>query len=85
MFYVDQDLNCTQLKTYSFSQGIAVLLLELNLTKRKWFIIGLYKAPSLQEELFISQINKALTFYTNSFDNILQMGDFNMKLENQQL
>lgn len=40
-------------------------------------MIGLHEAPTLQE-VFISEINKAITFYTNSYDNILLMDDFIM-------
>lgn len=69
----NQNLNCN----YSTPQCIEILPLELNLTKPKWLMIGLHEAPTLQE-VFISEINKAITLYTNSYDNILLMDDFIM-------
>ena len=82
LFYVNQDLNCKTVNTYNFLTDIEILPLELALTKRKWFILGLYKTPSLRSEIFISEVTKALTFSSEKYNNILLMGDFNMIPEN---
>ena len=84
-FYVNQDLNCKIVNTYNFPTDIEILHLELALTKRKWLILVLYKTPSLRSEIFISEVTKALTFYSEKYDNILLMGDFNMTPENHHL
>ena len=84
LFYVNQDLNCKIVNTYNFPTDIEILPLELALTKRKWLILGLYKMPSLRSENFISKV-KTLTFYSEKYDNILLMGDFNMTPENHHL
>ena len=51
---------------YNFPSDIEVLSLELALTKTKWLILGLYKTPSLRSEIFISEVTKALTFYSEN-------------------
>ena len=79
--YVNQDLNCKIVSTYNFPFNIEILPLELALTKRKWLILGLFKTPSSRPEIFISEVTKALTFYSEKYDNILLMGDFNMTPE----
>ena len=43
---------------------ILILPLELALTNRKWFSLGLYKTPYLGLEIFISEVTKALAFYS---------------------
>ena len=51
---------------YNFPSDIEVLSLELALAKTKWLILGLYKTPSLRSEIFISEVTKALTFYSEN-------------------
>ena len=62
MFYVNQDLNCKIVDTYNFPTYIEILPLELALTKRKWFILGLYETQSLRSEIFILEVSKTLEF-----------------------
>ena len=85
MFYLNQDLNCKIVNTYNFPTDIEILPLGLALTKRKWLILGLHKTPSLRSKIFISEVTKALTFYSDKYDNILLMGDCNMTPENHHL
>ena len=70
---------------YNFPTNIELQPLELGLTKWKWLILGLYKTPSLRSEIFVSEVIKALTFYSEKYDNVLLMGDFNMTPENHHL
>ena len=67
MFYVNQDMPCKILSDFKFSQEIEILTLELNLGKMKWLIMGLYKPPSLKADLFTSELNKALTYYSTTY------------------
>ena len=85
LFYVNQDLNCKIVNTYNFPTVIEILPLELTLTKRKWLILGFYKTPSLRPETFILQLTKTLTFYSEKYDNVILMDDFNMTPKNHHL
>ena len=64
LVYVNQDLNCKIVNTYSFPTDIEILPLELALTKRKYLVLSLYKTPYSRSEIFISEVTKALTFYS---------------------
>ena len=57
------------------SQDLEILVLELNLSKNNWLVIGTYKPPSLSDTGFISEISNILTFYWSTHDNILLMGN----------
>ena len=70
---------------YNFPTNIEQLPLELGSTNWKWLILSLYKTPSLRSKIFISEVIKALTFYSEIYDNILLMSDFNMTPENDHL
>ena len=85
LFYVNQDLNSKIVNTYNFLNDIEILPLELALTKRKWLILVLHKTPSLRSEIFISEVNKAMTFNSEKYYYVLLMGDFNITPENHHL
>ena len=85
LFYVNQDLNCKVLNKYPTRQNLAILVLELKLSKANWPVIGTYKPPSLSDIAFTSEISNILTFYWSTHDSILLMGDFNMTPDNSKL
>ena len=62
---------------------IEILPLELRLLNSKWLILGTYKPPSQNEPAYVSEIQKLLTYYRSSYDNILLLGDFNMSFSNK--
>ena len=84
-FYENQDLNCKVLNKYPTSQDLEILVLELELSKTNWIVIGTYKPPSLSDIVVTSEISKILTFYWSTHDKILLMGDFNMTPNNAKL
>ena len=64
---------------------IEILPLELRLLNSKWLILGTYKPPSQNEPTYVSEIQKLLTYYRSSYDNILLLGDFNMSFSNKNM
>ena len=81
LFYVNQDLKCKIVNTSNFPTEIEILSLEpVLLNKMVHFRI----TPTLRPEFFL-EVTKALTFYSEKYDNALLMGDFNMIPENHHL
>ena len=81
LFYVNQDLKCKIVNTSNFPTDIEILSLEpVLLNKMVHFRI----TPTLRPEFFL-EVTKALTFYSEKYDNALLMGDFNMIPENHHL
>ena len=78
LFYVNEQLNCRSLERCLPNTIIEILPLELRLLNSKWLILGAYKPPSQNEPTYFSEIQKLLTYYRSSYDNILLLGDFNM-------
>ena len=64
---------------------IEILPLELRLLNSKWLKLGTYKPPSQNEPTYVSEIQKLLTYYRSSYDNILLLGDFNMSFSNKNM
>ena len=83
LFYVNEKLNCRSLQSCLPNTIIEILPLELRLLNSKWLILGTYKPPSQNEPTYVSEIQKLLTYYCFSYDNILLLGDFNVSFSNK--
>ena len=83
LFYVNEKLNCRSLEICLSYTIIGILPLELRLLNSKWLILGTYKPPSQNEPTYVSEIQKLLTYYCFSYDNILLLGDFNVSFSNK--
>ena len=66
-------------------QDLEILVLELNIFKTLWLIIGTNKSPSLNDMTLTSEIKNVLMLYRSSYDNFLLMGDFNMTPESPKM
>ena len=53
----------------------------MNLRKRKWLVIGIYKPPQSCSKMFIEKLSNQLNDLHTSYDNILLLGYFNMASE----
>ena len=51
---------------------------ELNLKKRKWLFISIYKSPSQNSQYFFDYISDMI-YYSNRYEYKEMFGDFNMK------
>ena len=49
--YVNQDIVARRVE-YSSPSNIESICLELNLRRRKWLVMGIYKPPSYNEDTF---------------------------------
>ena len=85
LFYVNEKLNYRSLEICLPNTFIEILPLELRLLNSKWLILGTYKPPSQNEPTYVSEIQKLLTYYRSSYDNILLLGDFNMSFSNKNM
>ena len=85
LFYVNEKLNCRSLESILPNTIIEILPLELRLLNSKWLILGTYKPPSQNEPTYVSEIQKLLTYYRSSHDNILLLEDFNMSFSNKNM
>ena len=54
-------------------------------TKRKWFLLGIYKPPKQDNSEFLEAMNILLKDCTETYENLIPVGDFNMTAENPQL
>ena len=65
--------------------NIEHISIEMNLRKRKWVVIGIYKSPNINKVAFINQLTSCLGNISCKYENIILMGDFTMTPENQNM
>ena len=70
--------------SFDFTQNMEVLLIEINLNHSKFLIIGVYKPPSINNEIFLNELGDAISYYSTMYDNFLLLGDFNIPLFRKQ-
>ena len=69
--YINDDISSKQIHTK---------LLEMNLRKRKWLVIGIYKPPQSCSKMFIERLSNQLNNLYTSYDNILLLSE-DLKLQ----
>ena len=52
--------------------------IELNLRKQKWLLIPYYRPPSIEKDLFLTQLGNVIDYYQTKYENVLPLGDMNM-------
>ena len=79
--YINEDIPFKQIHT-KLLEGLESMCIEMNLRKRKWLVIGMYKPPQSCSKMFIERLSNQLNDIRTSYGNILLLDDFNMTPEN---
>ena len=82
--YINEDISSKQIHTklYEWLESIRI---DMNLRKREWLVIGIYKPPQSCGKMFIERLSSQLNDLHMSYDNILLLGDFNKTTEDLKL
>ena len=76
--YIKSTLPAKFLPNYTFPSNIQAIPFELNLKKRKWLFISIYKQPSQNIQYFLNFISDMSHCYSNHYEYKVIFGDFNM-------
>ena len=75
--YINHAIHSRRLLDFNIPLDIQAICVEINLRKKKWLHIAIYRPPDQDIVYFFSKISNMLDFYANRYQNILLMGDFN--------
>ena len=78
LFYFRKDITTKRISLVS--EGIECILVEMTISKKKWFIAGLYNPHKKFTSTFLKTVSKNLDHYSASYDNIILIGDFNCEM-----
>ena len=59
--------------------------IELNLRKSKWLIVPIYRPETYKKVEFVDVLNYICDIYSDIYDNILLLGDFNMEPSDKEM
>ena len=76
IIYAREDITSKILTKHKFPDDIEALFVEINFRKCKWLRYGLYHPPSLSDQYFFDNLDKALDVYC-TYEKVVITGDFN--------
>ena len=85
LIYVREGVPAKLKTDFKLPSNIECGIIEINLNKKKWLLLGIYRPPSQQEEYFFNEIGKALDNYSTTNENFIIVGDFNTEENGQNI
>ena len=79
LLYVRDDIPSKNLRIKSIF-NIELILIEINLRKRKWLLCGSYNPHRNQISNHLECLNNILDEFTIQYENIILLGDFNVSV-----
>ena len=80
MLIVKDNRLTSRLDKYSFPDEIEIFCIEPNLRKKKWLIFCCYNPHKHLLKHYLFQIESAINFYSNTYENLIILGDFNTEI-----
>ncbi|MCW4342515.1 MAG: hypothetical protein N0E48_03985 [Candidatus Thiodiazotropha endolucinida] len=81
--YVRSNLPARRRTDLEFETPIESIVLDVVLNNRKWAILGTYRPPSVNNNIFSDIFTRGLDRISTQFDNILIAGDLNYDLSDK--
>ena len=79
MIYVRDKVPAKELSDIGIPLSIECGIVEINVHKKKWIMLGIYRTPSQNEREFFDELGKVVDMYAIRSDNLIIIGDFNME------
>ena len=78
LIYIKSSLPAKTLYNYTLPSDIQAIPFKLNLKKRKWLFLSIYKLPSQNSQYFLNSISNMLDYYWNNYEYKIILRDFSM-------
>ena len=85
MLFIREHITSKLLNADTSISGIENLLVEINLSSKKWLISGSYNPHLNSIQNHLAQLSKKFDFYSSKYENFIVMGDFNAEMTNTHL
>ena len=82
LLYVRQDIPC---KVLSLDSNIECITVEIRISKVKWLLLGTYNPSKSLISNHLVYLEKIVTHFMSSYDNIIILGDFNCEMKESML
>ena len=81
LLYIRNDISTKSLPL--IKPDIESIIIEVNISKRKWLLMGIYNPQKSSINSFLPCLNTNLGHYMPSYDNVLIIGDFNSEMSDK--
>ena len=81
LVFVKEHIIAKRLCGISLRSDVQIIPIELNLRNKKWLLIPIYRPPSQNFAIFKEELERVIDLYSNSYENHMIIGDFNMEIE----
>ena len=85
ILYINENILCKLLTDHPVFSDLALMVFELDQSKGKWQLSGIYKPSSQNDIEFLNRIPSIIYSYLRTHKNLLKIGDFNLSVENSHL
>ena len=85
LVYIRNGIVAHRLDSFTFAEGMECISIEVNLNKKKWVLLSVYRPPTQSEEIFLDNLGRALDKYSGEFETFIILGDFNMTVNEGEL
>ena len=70
LFYVKANLPSKLIHFYNFPGEIQCILIELNISTKKYALLSIYRPPNQNINFFLDKLTEALDIYSKHYENI---------------
>ena len=82
ILYVREGIPCRRI-TLDRNKEIEVIVIEINLKKRKWVLLGIYNPHKDMINHFLPCLSSILDELTIKYENVIILGDFNCEIKDE--
>ena len=79
MAYINENIPSRRLMKTTIPRDIQIIPFEINIRKRKWLILAIYKPPNQNHDYFLCQLKIVLDTYLCLYQDFILIGDFNLQ------
>ena len=81
MVLISENISSKTLNGIDIASDMQIIPIELNLRTKKWLLLPIYRPPHQNPVYFTENLQRAIDFFSMTYDNILTLGDFNMDVK----
>ena len=81
MVLINENISSKTLNGIDIASDMQIIPIELNLHTKKWLLLPLYRSPHQNPTYFKENLQRAIDFFSTTYDKLITLGDFNMDVK----
>ena len=85
LVYIKEGIPAKPLNKFKLPENCQVLPIEINLRKCKWLLLPIYRPETFTKAKISETISNLIDYYSENYENVLLLGDFNLEATDSEL